>query len=156
MFADLLFPPRNYNCTRFHAVLVIMDAFSRFITVYPIKTWNQNEVNPLIKRYITWAERQFTDCKIKTMFTDGGGEFVNTEMMDWYQAHGIAHNLAPPNTSRLNMVERTHQTLTGMMKSMMQDSGFPTSFWVDVLHYAAYLKNLSYSSAIDRTPYQAM
>ena len=53
VFADLSFPPRNYNCTRFHAVLVIMDAFSRFITVYPVKTKNQNEVNPLIKRYIT-------------------------------------------------------------------------------------------------------
>jgi len=54
------------------------------------------------------------------------------------------------------MVERAHQTLGGMMKAMMKDSGFPTSFWGDALHYAVYLKNRSLSNATNRTPYEEM
>ena len=96
VFADLIFPLKNYNCTRFTASLVIMDAYSRYITVYPVKT--KNDINPLPKRYITWAERQCTDCKVKTLFTDGRGEFVNDEMVTWYQAHEIAHNMVLPNS----------------------------------------------------------
>jgi hypothetical protein len=34
--ADLLFPPSHYNCTRFKAILVIMDAHTRFLTAYPV------------------------------------------------------------------------------------------------------------------------
>ncbi|KAE8979132.1 hypothetical protein PR002_g24502 [Phytophthora rubi] len=101
VFADLLFPPKNYNCTRFNAVLVVMDAYTRFVTVYPVKTKHKDDVNPLIKRYINWAERQCTGCKVKTMFTDGGGEFVNDEMTAWYQSNGITHTATPKNSSRL-------------------------------------------------------
>ncbi|KAE9046460.1 hypothetical protein PF010_g33229 [Phytophthora fragariae] len=50
-----------------------MDAYTRFVTVYPVKTKHKDDVNPLIKRYINWTERQCTGCKVKTMFTDGGG-----------------------------------------------------------------------------------
>lgn len=56
VFAGLLFPPKNY-CTRFSAVLVVMDTYTRFVTVYPVKTKHKDDVNPLIKRNIVWAER---------------------------------------------------------------------------------------------------
>jgi hypothetical protein len=156
VFADLLFPPRNYNCTRFKAVLVIMDAHTRFVTAFPVKDKTKEEVNPLIRRYVAWAERQCPGCKVRTVFSDGGGEFVNDEITNWYQSHGVIHTTTPRNSSRLNMVERTHQTLVGMMKSMMKEAGLPTSFWVDALHYDVYLKNRSYSSPIEQTPYEAM
>ncbi|GMF32336.1 unnamed protein product [Phytophthora fragariaefolia] len=35
--ADLLFPPSHYNCTRFKAILVIMDVHTRFLTAYPVQ-----------------------------------------------------------------------------------------------------------------------
>ena len=54
------------------------------------------------------------------------------------------------------MAERLHRTLTGIMKSTMEESGFATSCWVDELDYTTYLKNRSYSSVIERTPYQAI
>ena len=51
IYADLLFPPRN-NGTRFPTVLIIRDRFSRFMTMYPVKTKEASEVNPLTQRYI--------------------------------------------------------------------------------------------------------
>ncbi|POM67959.1 Putative retroelement [Phytophthora palmivora] len=156
VFADLLFPPSNYNCTRFSAVLVIMDAHTRFMTIYPVKTKFSKEINPLMRRYIAWVERQWPQDPVKEVFTDGGGEFDNAEMTTWYQRHGIMFTTTPSHTSRLNMVERSHQTLTGMLKSMMKESGLPTSFWVDALHYAVYIKNRTYSDAINGIPYEAI
>lgn len=90
------------------------------------------------------------------MFTDGGGEFVNVEIDAWYQQHDIPHITTPPSTSRFNMVELTHQTLGGMMRSMMKESGLPTSFWVDARYPAIYVKNRSHSSAIDCIPHEVM
>ncbi|KAE9234516.1 hypothetical protein PF004_g9362 [Phytophthora fragariae] len=133
VFADLFFPPKNYNCTRFKAVLVIMDAHTRFLTAYPVKDKTKQECNPLIQRYIAWAERQCPGYKVRGVFTDGGGEFVNTEMEAWCQRNGIVHTTTPRDTSRLNRVERSHQTLCGMMKSMLKESMLPTSFGVDAL-----------------------
>ncbi|POM81852.1 Copiatype Polyprotein [Phytophthora palmivora] len=43
------------------------------------------------------------------------------------------------------MVDRSHKTLRGMLKSMMKESGLPTSFW-----------NRAYSNAINGIPYEAM
>ncbi|GMF32337.1 unnamed protein product [Phytophthora fragariaefolia] len=109
-----------------------------------------------MKRYVAWAERHWPDCKVQEILTDGGGEFENVPITAWYQQNGITHTPTPPNTSRLNIVERTHQTLTGMMKSMMKDSGFPTSFWVEALYYAVYIKNRVFSSPTNCTPFEEM
>jgi len=133
-----------------------MDAHTRFLTAYPVQTKRQDEINGLVRRYVAWAERQWPADKVAEVYTDGGGEFENNSIKDWYQAHGIIHTVTSKKMSRLNMVERAHQTLGGMMKAMMKDSGFPTSFWVDALHYAVYLKNRSFSSATNRTPYEEM
>ncbi|KAE8890707.1 hypothetical protein PF007_g17656 [Phytophthora fragariae] len=156
VFADILFPPRNYNCTRFKAVLVIIDAHTKFVTAFPVKDETKEEVNPLFQRYVTWAERHCPGCKVRTVFSDGGGELINDEITNWYQGHGIVHTTTPRNSLIINMVERSHQTLDGMMKSMMKEAGLPTSFWVDALHYAVYLKNRSYSTPIEQTSYEAM
>ncbi|POM74447.1 Gag-pol Polyprotein [Phytophthora palmivora] len=150
--ADLLFPPLHYNCIRFKAILLIMDVHTRFLTAYPVQTKHKDVINPLINRYVAWAEQHWPECKVQEVLTDGGGEFVNGSITTWYQLNGITHTLTPPNTSRLSIVKRTHQTLTGMMK----DSGFPTSFWVDALYYAVYIKNRVFSSPINCTPYEEM
>ncbi|POM73839.1 Gag-pol Polyprotein, partial [Phytophthora palmivora] len=117
------------NVKKRNQFLVIMDAHTRFMTIYPVKTKFSKEINPLMRRYIAWVERQWPQDPVKEVFTDGGGEFDNAEMTTWYQRHGIMFTTTPSHTSRLNMVERSHQTLTGMLKSMMKESGLPTSFW---------------------------
>jgi hypothetical protein len=57
IFPDLLFPPKN-NGTNYSAVLVIMDAWSRFVTLHPLKDKSAPTVNKLIQQYVVWAERQ--------------------------------------------------------------------------------------------------
>ncbi|KAE8961409.1 hypothetical protein PR001_g30051, partial [Phytophthora rubi] len=109
-----------------------------------------------MKRYVIWADRQNPDSRVREINTDGGGEFWNDEIDDWYKLHGIEHARKPKSTSHLNLCERSHQTITGMQKTMMTDSGFPISFWVDAVQTAVYIKNRVFTRAIGKTPYEAM
>ncbi|KAG3110199.1 hypothetical protein PI124_g14810 [Phytophthora idaei] len=53
VFADLLIPGLQNS-----AVLVMMDAYSLYVTTYLLKTRTQDEVNACMQEYIAWAERQ--------------------------------------------------------------------------------------------------
>ncbi|OWY97752.1 Copia type Polyprotein [Phytophthora megakarya] len=155
VFADLLFPETE-NGTSYSAVLVIIDAFTRYITAYPIKTKGAGIVNALMKRYVSWSDRQHRDYPVREIITDNGPEFYNTEIDAWYKLNGIQRGPFPPRSSHLNLCERSHQTLTGMMKTMMSDSGLPGSFWVDAISTAVYIKNRVFTRALEMTPYEAM
>ncbi|KAE9338316.1 hypothetical protein PR003_g11563 [Phytophthora rubi] len=113
IYADLLIPSKA-NGTRFEAVLVIMDGFSKFVTLYMLTSKSSEVVNRHIKEYVSWAERQAGRHKVRQVLTrthhvvykvyqiltDKGGEFVNTEMESWYKAHGIEHGLVRPKSSQ--------------------------------------------------------
>lgn len=58
VFADLMFPPKHYNCKRYAAILVVMDAYTRYLTVHPVQLKSAPEINALMHRYIAWTERQ--------------------------------------------------------------------------------------------------
>ncbi|POM60320.1 Fis family transcriptional regulator [Phytophthora palmivora] len=64
VYADLLFPGKS-NKTRFDAVRVIIDGFSRYITVYLLLDKPASMVNRLMNEYTLWAERQAGRNKIK-------------------------------------------------------------------------------------------
>ena len=66
------------------------------------------------------------------------------------------HRPVPPNYSRLNLCERTHQSIVGTPKAMMLQSGCPKSLWMDALSTAVYLKNRTYSTVSKKTPYERM
>lgn len=172
VYADLMFPPKD-NGTEFMAVLVIMDAWSRYLTIHLLKDKSSATVNPLIQQYIVWAERQagrgvqtviereFEPIRavkfpVQRVFTDKGGEFMSNAMADWYAARGIEHIKVGPKSSHLNPCERAHQTIVGMMKCQMRTAGFPRSFWKYLLLSAVYVKNRIYSKAIDGIPYERM
>jgi transposase InsO family protein len=172
VYADLMFPPQN-NGSRFVAVLVIMDGWSRYLTVYMLTDKSGATVNKYMQRYVLWAERQAgrgimkiiqreyepaesTRFPVQRVLTDKGGEFVNKDMGELYEKHGIEHIKVGPKSSHLNAVERAIQSLSDYTKTQMLKSGFPRSFWWYALVYGVYIKNMVYHRAIDGIPIQRM
>ncbi|KAE9215240.1 hypothetical protein PF002_g17430 [Phytophthora fragariae] len=169
VYADLLIPSKD-NGTRFEAVLIIMDGFSRFVTLHMLTSKSSEVVNRHIKEYVLWAERQAGRHKVRQVLTrtlhvvykvyqiltDKGGEFVNTEMESRYKAHGIEHVLVGPKSSQLNLCERTHQSLVEMMKASMHDAGFPKTLWPEALRNAVYIKNRIYNKGTCGVPYEML
>ena len=73
---------------------------------------------------------------LKQVLTDKGQEFLNKAMAQWYQKRGIVHTRVGPNVSQLYLVERTHQNIIGMVKTMTYQS-----FWVNSSETAVDIKN---------------
>ncbi|CAI5703669.1 unnamed protein product [Peronospora effusa] len=173
VYADLLFPSRN-NGTKYTAILVIMDGYSRYLTAHLLAKKDAETVNELMKNYVNWAERQagqsikkivhrswhimegHRTLPVKIILTDKGGEFVNHDIDAWYNARGIQHVQVGPKSSQMNPVERQHQSLSDMTKAMLRDSGFSPQLWPDAFEYAVYLKNRIYNKAANCTPYERM
>ncbi|GMF47884.1 unnamed protein product [Phytophthora fragariaefolia] len=175
VYADLLIPGAN-NGSQYSAVLVVMDGFSRYVKIFLLKSKAEGEVNKYMQEYIAWAERQHgtrvgtvitrewsedDDCEasknlVRQVLTDKGQEFCNGAMAKWYKKKGIVHTKVGPNTSQLNPVERTHQTLVDMVKTMMHQSGLPASFWTSALETAVYVKNRVFCKGAGCTPYEMM
>ncbi|GMF44408.1 unnamed protein product [Phytophthora fragariaefolia] len=99
VYADLLFPGHG-NGTRYKAVLVIMDGWSRFLTVHLLTSKEAALVNKLMQQYVIWAETQAgrgikmiiqqefdpaasAKFPVQRVLTDNGGECVNGAMKSW-------------------------------------------------------------------------
>ncbi|RAW31785.1 hypothetical protein PC110_g11884 [Phytophthora cactorum] len=160
VYADLFIPSKG-NGTRFEAVLVLMDGYSRFAIIHILTCKSSAVVNKHIKEYILWAERQagrnrslgeHSTYRVQQVLTDKGGEFVNGDIDGWYSAYGIEHVKVGPKSSQLNLCERTHQSLMGMTKAMMAQSGFPRSLWPEAMRNAVYIKNRVYNMGTQAIP----
>ena len=78
---------------------------------------------------------------MKTLVNDNALELQTKKFRDGTSARGSFHRLFPPHSSRINSCEQTHQSIVGMSKAMMLQSGFPKPLWVDSMQTAVYLNN---------------
>ncbi|KAL0409610.1 UNVERIFIED_CONTAM: hypothetical protein Sradi_1895400 [Sesamum radiatum] len=67
-----------------------------------------------------------TNCKIKALRSDRGGEYLSGEFIDYLKENGILSQWTPPRTPQLNGVaERRNLTLLDMVRSMMSFTELP-------------------------------
>ncbi|KAI9922893.1 hypothetical protein PsorP6_000451 [Peronosclerospora sorghi] len=173
VYADLMFPSKDIN-SKYKVVLVIMDGWSQFLTVYLLKNKSASTVNEKMRQCILWAERQAgrrvtkiierkyepteaTRFPVQCVLTDKGREFVNNDIDHWYAEKGIEHLKVGPKGSHLNPVERAIQSLVDATKASIHESpidGIPYTlyFWVDAdIHHIRPVGSLAYIH-VPKTP----
>ncbi|KAL0405844.1 UNVERIFIED_CONTAM: hypothetical protein Slati_3898300 [Sesamum latifolium] len=92
---------------------------------------------------------------MKALQLDRGGEYLSGEFIDYLKENGIISQWTPPGTPQLNGVaERRNQTLLDMVRSMMNFTELPLSFWGYALETAAKLLNIAPSKMVPQTPYE--
>ncbi|GKE67843.1 retrotransposon protein, putative, ty1-copia subclass, partial [Tanacetum coccineum] len=92
---------------------------------------------------------------IKALRLDRGGEYISQEFKDYLKACGIVQQLTPSYTPQHNGVsERRNRTLLDMVRSMMNLTTLPLSFWDYALESAARILNMVPTKKIDKTPYE--
>ncbi|GJQ96707.1 retrotransposon protein, putative, ty1-copia subclass [Tanacetum coccineum] len=80
---------------------------------------------------------------IKALRSDRGGEYISQEFKDYLKACGIVQQLTPPYTPQHNGVsERRNRTLLDMVRSMMNLTTLPLSFWDYALESATRILNM--------------
>ncbi|KAJ0833844.1 putative RNA-directed DNA polymerase [Helianthus annuus] len=97
-----------------------------------------------------------SECSIKVLRTDRGGEFCSKEFNSFCEVNGIRRELSEPHTPQHNgVVERKNRTVMGMVRSMLKENKLPNYLWAEAVATAIYAINRSPTSAVeDKTPYQ--
>nr|GEV53971.1 hypothetical protein [Tanacetum cinerariifolium] len=92
---------------------------------------------------------------IKALRSDRGGEYISQEFKDYLKACGTVQQLTPPYTSQHNGVfERKNRTLLDMVRSMMNLTNLPLSFWDYALKDVPCILNMVQTKKVDKTPYE--
>jgi transposase InsO family protein len=91
-----------------------------------------------------------SDCVLRTLRTDRGGEFNSRSFEDFCADNGVQRHLTAPYTPQHNgVVERRNQTEVAMARSMLKGRGVPNTFWGEAVMTAVYLLNRSFTRAVD-------
>ena len=120
--------------------------------VWVFRLHSKAETQSHLKNFVSTAERQF-DTKIKTIRSDNGLEFI---MKQFYDETGIVHQTTCVETPQDNgIVERKHQHLLNVTRSLLFQSNLPSIFWSYVLvHFAVLVNCMPTSFLHNKTPYE--
>jgi len=83
----------------------------------------KSEVFERFKEYRAKVERQ-TGKKIKSLRSDGGGEYTGNTFRTYLAEHGITQHITPPYTPEHNgIAERANRSIMDMVRCMIFESG---------------------------------
>ena len=119
---------------------------------------NKSDALKKFKEYLAEAEWQ-TGCRLKMLWTDGGGKYFSSDFISHLKSVGITHELMNPHTPQENSVaERVNWTLVTMAIVMLKsiESKISCTAWPYTIQHATLIKNISlHSSLPDSTsPYE--
>ena len=130
--------------------VTFIDDYSRYGYVYLMH--KNFETFGKFKEFMAETEKQLGKS-LKTLRSDRGGEYLDTEFKDHLLEHGILSQLTASGTPHQNGVaERRNRTLLDMVRSMMSYSSLPIPFWGYSLQTAVYILNVVPSKSIQKIP----
>jgi hypothetical protein len=116
--------------------LTIVDDCTRFTWVHLMQ--HKSQTASIIHSFSNMVQTQFK-TKIKCIRSDNGSEF---HMKDFFSTQGIIHQLSCVETPQQNaIVERKHQHLLNVARSLRFQSHLPLQFWSDCILSAAHIIN---------------
>jgi hypothetical protein len=99
--------------------------------------------------------RSKTKAFVRTLRTDGGGEFTSNEFEAWLTKKTIRHETSPAHTPQLNSVsERDHRTIGEAERSSMHMKSVPLELWTESYNCSTYTLNRTISRTSTVTPYE--
>ena len=84
--------------------------------------------------------------------SDGGGEFISEEWVQFMRDRGIRFEQSSPDTPEQNGdAERQSRTIFDRVRTILIDTGLPLFFWVEAVNYIIYTKNRHVTRALTNT-----
>jgi len=134
-------------------VLTLMDDFTDLSDVVLLKT--KDEAKDALIRLITLWEGA-SGYKAQKLYTDRGGEYIDTSFNAWLTEHGIKHEYSAPRTPQQNgKAERLNQTLNDVMRSMLFHYNTYLPLWGHAMQYAARCRNVAHINRLGTTPHES-
>ncbi|MCO5548117.1 hypothetical protein L7F22_001575 [Adiantum nelumboides] len=98
-----------------------------------------------------------TGCKVQTLRTDRGGEYMSSAFKNFLGKKDIKHQCTMPYTPQKNGVaERKNRSLMEIARCMLKAKSFPHKLWMERVACAAHVLNRCPTHALKTiTPYEA-
>ena len=114
----------SFNGKRYFVTFI--DDYSCCVKVYFIR--HKSEVLQKFKEFEAAATNE-ADCKIGTLRTDNGGEYMSSEFEEFLKSKGIKHETSVVYSPQQNGVsERMNRTLLESARAMMYHAGLSKTF----------------------------
>ena len=131
-------PVTSIDGYRFYVLFV--DHFTRFTWIFLLKA--KSEIFSKILLFKAMVETQFS-TKIRTLRSEGGGEYTSSAFKTYLQQHGIIHQISCPYTPQQNgLVERKHRHLIETTITILSQASMPHTYWSYAVLTAVTLVNL--------------
>lgn len=137
-------PLPNVNSKRRH-LLVVVDAFTKFVKLYAVNTTSTREVNESLRKYFDAYSRP------RRIISDRGSCFTSLEFASFLQDHNIQHiKVATASPQANGQVERVNRVLTPILGKLTEPES--QSGWHKLLNRVEFALNNSVHSSTRQTP----
>jgi transposase InsO family protein len=154
IFIDILHPITDCGLTpntTFPFYIILVDAFSRFSSIYGLSDKSSQTVITTIEQYVadhhthigagTTTTFEFFD--IEKICTDAGSQFTSSDFKNFCRTKLITLSLAAPKKQSQNhLAERSWQTINKMARSMMVHARLPDQYYYHANLYASSIFNI--------------
>ena len=136
--------------------LAITDEATDFTEAYTFTGKDSEVIVDAIMEFIARMENQL-DKRVKRIKADGGGEFINDQLIEFTKTKGIILDQTNPYTPQQNgTAERKNRTLVETARCLLAQACLPKRFWAEALTTSAYLRNRVPNRSDLKTPYERM
>ncbi len=137
-------------------ILTVMDEATHYVWTSLLK--RKNEAAGEMQRIMRQAMTEFSGNTITRLHTDGGTEFVNSELKQFLDANGIQHTYTTRDKPQHNgKAERMNQTLILLVRSMLAECSAPTQLWGEAVVLATQIYNITPLRVLNHdTPHQRL
>ncbi|GKA99573.1 retrotransposon protein, putative, ty1-copia subclass [Tanacetum coccineum] len=145
-----------------HLILISLKDYDQFVQNYNMHNMGKTiaKLHAMLKLHekgiLKKAETPaLLAIRIKAIRSDRGGEYSSHKFVNHVKICGIVYQLTPPYTPQHNgLSKRRNLTLLDMVRSMMNITTLPKSFWGYALESVARILNMVPTKKVERTPYE--
>lgn len=150
--SDICGPMQTKTPSGKRYLLTFIDDFSRFTTIYLLK--EKSEAFQKFKDFHELVQNEF-GRRIKAIRTDRGGEYLNTEFINYLNKNSIKiQRTAPYSPAQNGVAERKNRTLIEIARCMLTDANLELSFWGEAVTTANFIQNRLIWKNVAKTPYE--
>ncbi|CAI7780666.1 unnamed protein product [Closterium sp. NIES-54] len=143
---DVWGPARVSGQGREHYFLLVVDDYTRYTTVFPLRSKGQvvDVLIPWIRTVrLQLRERFSTDLPVLRLHSDRGGEFSSDLLRDFCRGEGILQSFMLPDSPQQNGIDKRRIGLVmEVARTFMIHAAAPHFLWPFAVRYAAHQLNL--------------
>ena len=131
----------------YKAVVVIIDCFSRYMTCYPVKTFEAEEAADALLQHTGHYGVP------AQLFSDGGSQYVNAIIKSFLELTGTEHVVGMAYSHQeQSIVERSIAELSRWLRSLLHDTQVKHEYWSRYLPFAQRIHNATTIKTIGHAP----